>query len=149
MGWLPSGGGPFLLGAATAAVTLGAAAYAAFGWHWLHAIELAGHHQHKTTHLSIPTTLARLTGLDPTAVRAGALALHAALFVYLLAWTWRGGDWLRAGAWASFALLLATAWLLPWYLIWTLPLVALSRDHPLQLLTLALTLDQLPARLPL
>ena len=58
-------------------------------------------------------------------------------------------DWLRAAAWASFALLLATAWLLPWYLIWTLPLTALSRDRPLQLLTLALTASQLPARMPL
>jgi len=58
-------------------------------------------------------------------------------------------DWLRAAAWASFALLLATAWLLPWYLIWALPLVALSRDRPLQLLMLALTAYQLPARMPL
>jgi hypothetical protein len=99
--------------------------------------------------MSIPVTVARLTGLDLTTVRTAALALYAALFIYLLAWTWRGNDWLRAGAWASFALLLVTAWLLPWYLIWTLPLVALSRDRPLQLLTLALTLDQLPARLPL
>jgi alpha-1,6-mannosyltransferase len=145
-------GGPgvrLLVGAVFAALAVGIAAYAAFGWHWLHGIELAGSHQHKTTHLSIPTTLARLTGLDPTAVRVMALALFAAVFIYLLAWTWRGNDWLRAASWASFALLIATAWLLPWYLIWTLPLVALSRDRPLQFLTLALTLDQLPARLPL
>ena len=80
--------------------------------------------------MSIPITFARLTGLDPTAVRATALALFAVLFIYLLIWTWRGDDWLRCAAWASFALLLATAWLLPWYLIWTLPLVALSRDRP-------------------
>jgi hypothetical protein len=141
--------GQMLLGAGVAALAIGVAAYAAFGWHWLDALELAGRHQHKTTHLSIPTTLARLTGLDLTAVRAAALALYAAAFLYLLAWTWRGNDWIRAAAWASFALLLATAWLLPWYLIWTLPLVALSRDRPLQLLTLALTAYQLPARLPL
>ncbi len=138
-----------LAGVGVAALAIGVAAYAAFGWHWLHGIELAGSHQHKTSHLSIPTTVARITGLDPTAVRIAALALFAAAFIYLLAWTWRGNDWLRAASWASFALLIATAWLLPWYLIWALPLVALSRDRPLQLLTLALTLDQLPARLPL
>ncbi len=149
MGRLLVGGGPFLLGAATATLALGLAAYAAFGWHWLDAIGLAGENQRRTSHMSVPITVARLTGLDPTAVHTAALALYAALFIYLLAWTWRGADWLRAGAWASFALLIATAWLLPWYLIWTLPLVALSRDRPLQLLTLALTLDQLPARLPL
>jgi len=139
----------FLLGSAAAALAFGMAAYAAFGWHWLHGIELAGNHQQKTSHLSVPTTVARITGLDPAAVRAAALTLFAATFIYLLAWTWRGNDWLRAAAWASFALLIATAWLLPWYLIWALPLVALSRDRPLQLLTLALTAYQLPARMPL
>ena len=138
-----------LLGAAAAALALGVAAYAAFGWHWLHGLELVGHHQRKTTHLSIPTTFARLAGLDEGAVRAAALAAYAALFIYLLIRTWRGTDWLRMAAWASLGLLLATAWLLPWYLIWALPLVALSRDRPLQLLTLGLTAFQLFARVPL
>jgi hypothetical protein len=138
-----------LAGAVVAALAIGVAAYAAFGWHWLHTVELLGRHEHKSTHMSAPSTLARLTGLDETAIRATALALFAIAFLYLLWRTWRGADWLRCAAWASFALLLATAWLLPWYLIWTLPLVALSRDRPLQLLTLALTIYQLPARMPL
>jgi hypothetical protein len=141
--------GRLLAGAGVAALAVGAAAYAAFGWHWLHGIELAGAHQHKTSHLSIPTTFARITGLNQTAVRTTALVLYAVLFIYLLIRTWQGADWLRCAAWASLALLLATAWLLPWYLIWALPLVALSRDRPLQLLTLALTAYQLPARMPL
>ena len=67
----------------------------------------------------------------------------------LLAWTWRGGDWVRAAAWAGAGLLLATAWLLPWYLVWVLPLAAISRDRPLQLLALALTAFQLGTRIPL
>jgi Glycosyltransferase family 87 len=147
-----SGGRPvarLLAGAFLAALAIGAAAYAAFDWHWLHALELLGRHQHKSTHLSIPSTFARLTGLNETAVRTTALALFALSFAYLLLRTWRGTDWLRCAAWASFLLLLATAWLLPWYLIWALPLVALSRDRPLQLLTLALTAYQLAARMPL
>ena len=138
-----------LAGAVVATAAIGACAFAAFGWHWLDAIGLAGENQHRTAHMSVPITFARLTGLDPTAVRAVALALFALAFAYLLLKTWRGSDWLRCAAWASFALLLATAWLLPWYLIWALPLVALSRDRPLQLLTLALTAYQLPARMPL
>jgi hypothetical protein len=77
------------------------------------------------------------------------MALYAGLFAYLLAWTWRGGDWLRAAAWAATGLLLATSWLLPWYLLWPLPLAALSRDRALQLLLLALTAYQLGARIPL
>jgi alpha-1,6-mannosyltransferase len=141
--------GALLLGAALAALSIGIAAYVAFGWHWLHALELAGEHQQKTSHLSIPSTVSRLTGLGETAVRAAAFALYALFFAYLLIRTWRGHDWLRNAAWASFGLLLATAWLLPWYLIWVLPLVALSRDRPLQLLTLGLTAFQLFARVPL
>jgi alpha-1,6-mannosyltransferase len=136
-------------GAAVAAVSIGLAAYAAFGWHWLHALDLLGHRQSKATHLSVPSTFSRLTGLDPAAVRTTALILYAALFAYLLIRTWQGHDWLRNAAWASLALLLATAWLLPWYLILALPLVALSRDRPLQLLTLTLTAFQLFARVPL
>jgi hypothetical protein len=138
-----------LLGAGGAALALGMSAYAAFGWHWLDAIGLVGENQQRTSHLSIPITVARLTSLDATAVRATALGLYALVFIYLLLRTWRGADWLRCAAWASIALLLATAWLLPWYLIWTIPLAALSRDRPLQLLTLALTAYQLPARMPL
>jgi alpha-1,6-mannosyltransferase len=145
----PRAASRLLLGAVVATLAISVAAYAAFGWHWLDAIGLAGENQHRTSHMSVPITVARLTGLNATAVRATALAIFAVAFIYLLAWTWRGNDWLRAAAWASFALLIATAWLLPWYLIWALPLVALSRDRPLQLLTLALTAYQLPARLPL
>ncbi len=132
---------------ALALVVLGA--YLAFGWNWLHAFTLAGENQGRTSHMSIPITTARLTGLDPDWVRAAALALYAALVTYLLVWTYRGGDWLRATAWATTGLLLATAWLLPWYLLWPLPAAALSRDRPLKLLLLGLTAYQLGARIPL
>jgi Glycosyltransferase family 87 len=141
--------GRLLLGAGVAAGAIGVAAYLGFGWHWLDAIGLAGENQSHTSHLSVPTTLARITGLGKGAARTGALILYAALIAYLLAWTYRGGDWLRAAAWAGTGLLLATSWLLPWYLIWPLPLAALSRDRWLQLLLLALTAYQLGAHIPL
>jgi hypothetical protein len=141
--------GRFLAGAAAALAAIALAGYAAFGWHWLHALDLAGESQGRTSHMSVPITFARLTGLDPTAVRIGALVLYGALVAYLLAWTRRGNDWVRAAGWAGLGLLLATAWLLPWYLIWALPLAAISRDRPLMLLVLALTAFQLGARIPL
>jgi hypothetical protein len=141
--------GRFLVGAGLAALMIGGVAYLGFGWHWLDAFGLAGENQNRTSHLSIPITTARLTGLDPSTVRAAALILYAAFVIYLLAWTYRGGDWLRAAAWATLGLLLASAWLLPWYLLWPLPLAALSRDRLLQLLLLALTAYQLGARIPL
>jgi alpha-1,6-mannosyltransferase len=138
-----------LAGALGATVAISIAAYLAFGWDWLNGFGLAGENQDRTSYMSIPITTARLTGLDPDAVRLAAAILFVAAVAYLLAWTWRGGDWIRAAAWTPLALLLATAWLLPWYLIWPLPLAAISRDRPLQLLTLALTAYQLGARIPL
>jgi hypothetical protein len=141
--------GRFLLGGLGAAALLLAAAYLAFGWSWLDAFAMAGQSQGHTSHLSIPTTAARITGLGPDTTRATAGALFAVLVIYLLIWTYRGGDWLRATAWAMTGLLLATAWLLPWYLLWPLPAVALSRDRALQLLLLGLTAYQLGARISL
>jgi len=141
--------GRLLAGAAGAAAVLAVVAYAGFGWEWLHAFGLAGENQGRTSHLSVPITFARVTGLGADSVRAAALALYAAALASLLVWTWRGGDWVRATAWAAFGLLLATSWLLPWYLIWPLPLVAIARDRTLLLLTLALTAFQLGARIPL
>jgi hypothetical protein len=138
-----------LAGAGAGVVVIALGAWLAFGWDWLYGFGLAGENQSRTSYMSIPITTARLTGLDPDAVRFAAGALFLAALVYLLAWTWRGGDWVRAAAWTTLALLLATSWLLPWYLIWLLPLAAISRDRPLQLLTLTLTAYQLGARIPL
>ena len=137
------------LGALAAAVIIGLAGYLAFGWDWLHAFGLAGENQGRTSHLSIPVTFARLTGIDEGAVRVAALVLFGAAVVWLLVRTWRGADWIRAAAWAGTGLLLATSWLLPWYLIWPLPLAAVARDRLLVLVLLALTAYQLGARIPL
>jgi hypothetical protein len=141
--------GRLLAGVALAAVVIGAAAYAGFGWEWQRAFGLAGENQGRTSYMSIPITVARLTGLDPGAIRILALTLFLTLFFQLLLWTWRGYDWVRAAGWTAAGLLLATSWLLPWYLVWPLPLAAISRDRSLQFLTLALTAYQLGARIPL
>ncbi len=141
--------GVLLLGELIAAVAVTASASIAFGWDWTGALGLAGENQDRTSHMSIPITFARLSGLDPDPVRAAALLLYAAAVVVLLLRAWRGHDWIDAAAWATLGLLLATAWLLPWYLIWLLPLAAVSRSRTLVLLTLALTAYQLGARIPL
>jgi hypothetical protein len=136
-------------GALLAAVAIGAGGYLAFGWDWLHAFGLAGENQGRTSHLSIPVTFARLTGVDEGAVKVVALALFGVAVAWLLVRTWRGADWIRAAAWAGTGLLLATSWLLPWYLIWPLPLAAVARDRLLAFVLLALTAYQLGARIPL
>jgi alpha-1,6-mannosyltransferase len=141
--------GRLLAGAAGAALLIALAAYLGFGWDWLRAFELAGENHGRASYMSIPSTLGRLLNVDDDPVGVVALGLYGIALAYLLVWTARGGDWVRAAAWAGFGLLVATSWLLPWYLIWALPLVAVSRDRTLQLLMLALTVDQLGARIPL
>lgn len=136
-------------GAVAAALAIGLAGYLAFGWEWLHAFGLAGENQGRTSHLSIPVTFARLTGIDEGTVRVVALLLFGVAVAWLLVRTWRGADWIRATAWAGTGLLLATSWLLPWYLLWPLPLAAVARDRFLVFLLLALTAYQLGARIPL
>jgi hypothetical protein len=42
-------------------------------------------------------------------------------------------------AWATVAILAATAWLVPWYLLWLLPLAALAADRRLTLASVALS----------
>src|ERR1700710_1015061 len=137
------------LGALGASVVLGLAGSLGFGWEWLHAFGLAGENQGRTSYMSIPVTFARLGGVDEGAVRVAALATFGAAVAWLLVRTWRGADWIRAAAWAGTGLLLATSWLLPWYLVWPLPLAAVARDRALAFVLLALTAYQLGARIPL
>ena len=145
----PVGSGSFLFGAVVASLAIGLAAHAAFGWHWLDSLGLVGQNQGRVSNYSVPNLLSELLNLDIDLVRTAAVVAFLALFGALLVGVWRGADWIRASAWATLGLLLATAWLLPWYLIWALPLTALSRDAKLQLLVLALTALQLAARVPL
>jgi hypothetical protein len=82
-------------------------------------------------------------------VRAVAIVLFAALVLW---WLWRvarGKDWIRGAGWAALGLLLATAYVTPWYIVWALPLVAVSRDRLLIVLTLAMSAFQLVNAIPL
>ncbi len=51
---------------------------------------------------------------------------------------WRRRDALSASGWATVALLVTLSWVLPWYVLWVLPLAALSRSRALRRTTLAL-----------
>lgn len=49
-------------------------------------------------------------------------------------------DWLAGAGWATLVLIAAASWLVPWYVIWLLPLAALGRSRALRGAALALTL---------
>ncbi len=49
-------------------------------------------------------------------------------------------DWLAGAGWATLALIASAAWLMPWYVIWLLPLAALARSTTLRVVAVTLTL---------
>lgn len=141
--------GRFVAGAVAAAAAIGAATLAAFGPDAADALGIAGDNQALTSRYSVPATAARIAGVDVDPVRFGFLAAYVVLLVGLLAWVARGGDWLRAAGWAVLGLLVATAWMVPWYVIWVLPLAALARDRALVAAALALTAFQAVNAVPI
>jgi len=136
------GRGRLLAGFAGAGLALAVLALALFGGEVASALGVAGENQETVSRWSVPATLSRITGVDVDPIRYAAAVLYAGAVLALLAWVVRGADWVRAAGWAAFGLLLATAWMVPWYLIWLLPLAAVSRDRPLQLAAVALTVFQ-------
>ena len=108
---------------------------------------------------AIPHELARLLGLAgidsqgrytlAPVIRVGALVALLAALVTLAAWVWRGGNWIAAAGWATIALLVTTTFLLPWYVVWLLPLAALAPSRALRLGTLSLCAFIVATRLPL
>ena len=137
--------GALLAGLAAAAVAL-----AAFGSHAFAFLStVPGAHGGVATH-SVPNELAlRLTGagLSPTA-RTAASVLAAAAIAVALWRAWRGADWITCAGWATLALLLGTAWLLPWYATWLTPLAALSPSRRLRAATLLFVAYVCATRIP-
>jgi alpha-1,6-mannosyltransferase len=122
-----------------------------FGTHALGFIDAIGEQQQLVAVHSVPAETARLVGLTgtPTWWRHCFLAAFALILCYALYRTARGADWRVAAAWTLLALLLSTAWLLPWYAIWPLPLVAVCRDRRLRVATLVVCAYAVLIHLPL
>jgi hypothetical protein len=58
----------------------------------------------------------------------------------LLRRVWIGElDWITGAGWATVALLLTASSLLPWYVVWLVPLAALSSDRRLWLTAIVMT----------
>jgi len=109
-----------------------------FGSHALGFIDAVGEQQQLVATHSIPAETARLFGLHgtPSWWRHCFIAAFAIVLAYALWRTARGADWRVAAGWSTLALLMSTAWLLPWYAIWPLPLAAVSGDRRLRAATL-------------
>jgi alpha-1,6-mannosyltransferase len=138
----------FLAGFGLALAAVLAVTIPVYGTAALDSISLLGDNQDLTTRLSLPRIASNVPLVTVAAARVAALLAYAALVVWLARWTWRGGDWVRAAGWATLGLLLATSWIVPWYLLWVLPLAAVAEDRALLAGTLALCGLQLAYGVP-
>jgi hypothetical protein len=136
-------------GALAVTVALCALALAAYGTAAAEALDVLGSRQERISRYSVPATLARVLGADVDVMRAIGAAGFALVFAWLLVRCARGMDAIRAAGWATLALLCASAYVTPWYVLWLLPLAAVGRDRALLAATLALCALQLPSSLPL
>jgi hypothetical protein len=123
-----------IVAAVLSLLALGAVALIGFGSHALGFLNAIGEQQQLVAVHSVPAETARLFGLSgtPDWWRNVFVALFLVALVYALWRTARGADWRVAAGWATLALLLSTAWLLPWYAIWVLPLAAVGGDRRLR-----------------
>lgn len=141
------------LGVTAAIALIGAAT---FGPQALDALNLINSNQDRSSRFSIPYKTAQLLAAvgpgDRLDYRAGVRLAYALAFAATLGWllwrTWRGADPVTMAGWATLAILLASAWLVPWYLMWLLPLAALSLDRYLLAATVALTAWTLAIAIP-
>ena len=130
-----------ILGMLLAAVVLGVASLMAFG---LHIPDLSTQGSLVTAE-SIPNLIGLAAGAGgETSGLREALSVVLVLLVFACcwqAWSRRTPDAARAGGvqraitasgWASVALLATLSWVLPWYVLWVLPLAALSSSRRLR-----------------
>jgi hypothetical protein len=121
------------LASALGLVAVAAVGVIGFGPHALGFLGAVGEQQQLIATHSVPAETARLFGLQGTPAwwRHAWVAAFVAVLAYALWRTARGADWRVAAGWTTIALLCSTAWLLPWYAVWPLPLAAVCGDRRL------------------
>jgi hypothetical protein len=146
-----------LIAAVAAGLGIVVLALAGFGTNALDALGVLSSNQDRSSSWSFPYKTAQLLGAllpgDRVDYRGATRAVYGLAFGAVLLWllvrTWRGADPIRMAGWATLAILVASAWLVPWYVLWLLPLAALAGDRRLTWATVALCAWMLPIAIPL
>jgi hypothetical protein len=125
-----------VLGMLLAGVVVAAASLIAFG---LHVPDLSTQSR-LVTDVSVPNLIGLAIGNGGEtetlrAVLSGVLILTVLLCCVL---AWRRRDAITASGWVTIALLVTLGWVLPWYVLWVLPLAALSGSRRLRTTALVL-----------
>jgi hypothetical protein len=123
-----------LIGAVLAAIPVAVLTLLLFG---AHLPDLQDQSTLLTT-FSIPNVVGLLIGAGGGA--PWLLRVANVLLVLAVAWLLRRrGDWLTGAGWATVALVASLAWLMPWYVVWILPLAALADNVRLRRVAIALS----------
>jgi hypothetical protein len=131
---------PVIEGMVLAGLVIGLVALAVFGTAAKEPFSLAAGHRNYYFEQSVPQHVGVLFGIDPRSHllrRVFELAGLAAIGLLLLR-TMRRREWLSGAGWATFAVLVTTTYMQPWYTIWVLPFAAIARDRRLVYATLGL-----------
>jgi hypothetical protein len=125
-----------LIGMLVAGVVVGAASLLAFG---LHIPDLSTQSRVVTLE-SVPNLIGLAVGAGgETDLIHRLMSLALGVSLISCCWfAWRRRETLTAEGWASVALLVTLGWVLPWYVVWILPLAALSASRRLRATALAL-----------
>lgn len=116
---------------------------AMFGW----AVPNVAGQSDLLTGFSAPNLLGWALGLGggtPDLVRDMNVVIVAVVGYQVL----RRREWLSGAGWATLALLASLGWLMPWYVVWLLPLAALAPSVNLRRVTLASTVFLIVTFLP-
>ncbi len=131
-----------LVGAGGAALALFALGIAEFGSGTLHLPATLQKTQNEGDWHSIPGFISTRLGLGAIGHVTGLLLglAFVAVLGYVLFKVWRGElDWIDGAAWAALAMLVTASSVLPWYVAWLMPLVALGTDRRLWRASLIIT----------
>jgi Glycosyltransferase family 87 len=123
-----------LVGAAAAAIPLVAVDFALFGF----SLPNLSQQSSLLTDFSIPNLfglLIHVGGGTPDVLRLATVGV-----VVVVAYeVYRRRDWLNGAGWSTLALIASLAWLVPWYIVWLLPLAALGTSIRLRRVAILLT----------
>jgi hypothetical protein len=125
-----------LIGMLLAGVAVAAASLIAFG---LHVPDLSTQSR-LVTDVSVPNLLGLALGNGGETETLRALLSVVLVLTVLLCCVlaWRRKDAITASGWVTVALLVTLGWVLPWYVLWVLPLAALSGSRRLRTTALVL-----------
>ena len=138
-----------LIAALAGGAALLAIALAVFGVHAFGFLHALSDQENRNSGSSVAAQLGAVFGWvgSPPPVRLAASVIGVVVVVALLVATWRGAGWLESAGWATLAVMVTSAYLLPWYIVWLVPLAAIGASRALRLASVAMTLFMLLVRL--